>query len=315
MDEALRDQPWMPDEATSRAFAEAVAAFGERVDGLTPVSQDERVKPRWRDDDDPELTPQVVEAMAATQRMVLDEAATPELLAPVLWCACARQSRISHTAPDMLALLAVRLLMAQQAHVWLFGRPQMHARLSAVDALKRTLPHDLIRWILEHALADKSERVRRWAAVRVSSCEMRSVLPALLRAVKAEKEEKWRKWMTTMYHACDLGYHFVDDPEDDLIELVMRIVDDNSTGLSHTWHSREDFDRHGPMAIVEAESKEPEPYPKGLNPLPEAPSTPTPPWQLPVGRRPFVYSWLLRLEGPYLVDVLKERHLMRNRQA
>lgn len=302
------DQHWMPDEATCRAFAEAVAAFGERVDGLTPVSQDERVKPRWRHDDGQDMTPPVVEAMVATQRMVLDEAASPELLAPVLWCACARQSRISHTAPYLLALLAEHFLIARQAQVWLFGRRQMDARLSAVDALRGTLPHEMTRWMLERALADKSNRVRRWAAARVSSCEMRSVLPALLRAAKAEKEEKWRKWMTTMYHTCDLGYHFVNDPGDDLVELVMRTVDDISTGLSHTWHSREDFERHGPMAIVEAESKEPEPYPMGLNPLPEAPSTPTPPWQRPVGRRPFVYSWLLRLEGPYLVDVLKERH-------
>jgi len=306
----------MPDEATSRAFAEAVAAYGERVEGLTPVSRDERVGIASRHDRDPYFTPPVVEACAATQQMILDDEVTPERLAPVLWCAASKRKRISDMAPGMLGLLADQFPLARQAIVWLSGGRNMHSRRSAIKALNAGAPPEMVHQLLSQGLTDRAADVRFDATMGVSSCEARTVLPALLRAAKQESDANLRDLMTTMYHVCNVGYYFVEREDDErYIELQLRTVDLGYVGLQYGPVPKRLYDRIGPEATARLAAKRPEPYPTGINPLPTEPSTPTAPWELPENQRPWIYSVLLSMEGPLLIDVLEERHMARRQES
>ncbi|UYV14141.1 MAG: HEAT repeat domain-containing protein [Phycisphaera sp.] len=296
----------MPDAATSRAFAGAVAAFGERVDGLRPVSQDERVKPRWRHDDDPELTPPVVEAYAATYQMVIEDHATPRALAAVLWCAASRRTYVSDPGTDMLNFLAAQFNIAQQSIVWRSRCRIWYARRSALGSLSTRLPAGLNAALITSALADRSSRVRFMAARCVSGCEARSTLPALRRALQVEQDDATRAFMNTMYHTCDKGWHVSACAHDeDQVELCLRTVR-SGAGLSHTWHSKKLHDRIGPEMLATLAAKRPEPFPDGINPLPATPSAAEPIWLHSVAHRPYVDPGLAN--GASISKILKSRH-------
>lgn len=308
MDVAGSDQPWMPDEATSRAFGEAVAAFGERVDGLPPVSRDERVKTRFRRDDDPELTPPVVEAYAATYQMVNDDLATPRALAAVLWCAASRRTYVSEPGTDMLNFLAAQFNIAQQAIVWLSRSRHWYARQSALASLSIRLPADLNAAVITNTLADKSSSVRFMATRCVSRCEARSTLTALRRALQIEQDDATREFMDTMYHTCDKGFYFSPHIDDEgNIELCLRTVRvRNGVGLSYSWYSKKLHDRIGPEMLATLAAKRPEPFPDGINPLPAMPSTAEPIWLHSVAHRQYVDPGLAN--GASIPKILKSRH-------
>ncbi|MGD1914736.1 MAG: hypothetical protein ACFCBV_00915 [Phycisphaerales bacterium] len=309
------DPTWMPDEATSRAFADAVAAFGERVDGLTPVSRDERVKPRWRRLSDPYRTPVVIESLVATQRMILDEVATPELLAPVLWCASAKQKRIRLNAPDLLGLLSKHFVLSQQCLVWLFGLRKWHSRDTAVQALERSHPQEMSTWILKQALMDRVKQVRWRATLKVDRCELRSLLPDMLSAAQAEPEGHFREWQLAMYHTCDKGVHVADGDSRHEVDLRYRIEDSSFLHPLLCTCSRKELAELGAQAVAEQAAREDLPIPVKVTRVPDRPRPTKHAWEFPAGHRPAVYSMLLQIEGPYLVEVLQNRHFARSQDS
>lgn len=296
----------MPDEATGRAFDQAVAAFAERVDGLTPVSRDERVKPRFRRDDDPELTPPVVEAYAATYQMVIDDQVSPESLAAVLWCAASKGTYVSDPGTDMLNFLAAQSNIAQQAIIWLSRSRLWHVRRSALVCLSTRLPVGLNAAVITNALADRSSKVRFMATRCVSGCEARSTLPALRSALRVEQDDATRAFMDTMYHTCDKGWHISGCANDsDLVELCLRTVR-SGVGLSYSWHSKKLHDRIGPELLATLAAKRPEPFPEGINPLPAVPSAAEPIWLHSVSYRQYVNPGLAK--GASIPKILESRH-------
>lgn len=203
MAEQASDQPWMPDDATSRAFAAAVAAFGERVDGLTPVVEDTRVRKHARHYE--ELSPPAVEAIVEARELFVRGGAAPPDLGAVLWCALSRKLWQRRTAVSCLRLMSRHDLLCQQAVVWLMQQRQQYPRMVAADSVSNAMPIDLGRWVLNRGLEDKARGVRDVTTQSVLKSDDRHLLPALRRAADRESVELLKELMDTYFNIGSTG--------------------------------------------------------------------------------------------------------------
>lgn len=278
MDEGLRDQPWMPDEAIGRAFAEAVAGFGQRVEGLTPVAEDPKVRKHARHDED--LSPPAVEAIVDTRAVFVRDGATPADLGAVLWCAHSRKLWQRLTAVSCLSLLAEHYLVCQQALVWLLQQRQQYPRMVAVDAVSNAMPIDLVRWILKRGLEDKARNVRDVAMQEVLIADDRQMLPALQRAADCEGDELLKETMGTYFDIGSTGVFI----EARGASRTIASRDRWAGGMSYEFFSETTADEEQ-IAILEGRALR-----TWSAPMPEHRPTARPMWELRPSERPWLFT-------------------------
>ncbi|MEO1277882.1 MAG: hypothetical protein AAFV77_02885 [Planctomycetota bacterium] len=283
----------MPDEATSCAFADAVAAFGERVDGLTPVSEDSRVREHARHDD--RVSPPAVEAIVETQEVFVRDGAAPADFGAVLWCAQSRKLRQRLTAVSCLSLTSGHYVLGQQAVVWLMRHRHQYPRMVAVDAVSNAMPVDLARWILSRGLEDRARNVRDIATQGVLNADDRQMLPALQRASDCEADESLREMMATYFDVGSTGVHV--EARGTSRTIVSR--DRWTRGMCYEFSSEASADEEQ-AAILEGRASR-----TWSAPMPEHRPTASPWWELRPSERP----WLIKLiEGRDIAKLLQARN-------
>lgn len=268
----------MPDEATCRAFAEAVVAFGERVDGLTAVVEDPRVRKHARQYE--ELSPPAVEAIVEARETFVRDGAAPVDLGAVLWCAHSRKLWQRLTARSCLSLLAEHYLVCQQALVWLLRQRQQYPRMVAAEAVSNATPIDLARWILSRGLEDKARSVRDVATRGVLESDDRQMLPALRRAADCESDELLRKMMNEFFEIGSSGV-FIE------ARGARRTIASNDRwtgGMQYELFSAATADEEQ-VAILEGRALR-----TWSAPMPEHRPTARPLWELRPPERPWLFS-------------------------
>ena len=293
MDEALRDQPWEPDEATSRAFAEAVAAFGERVDGLTPMAEDPRVRKHARQHE--ELSPPAVEAIVEARQVFVRDGAAPADLGAVLWCAHSRKLWQRLTAVSCLSLMSGYYVLCQQAVVWLMQQRQQHPRMVAVDAVSNAMPIDLARWILSRGLGDKASNVRDIATQGVLESDDRQMLPALQQAAECEGDDLLREMMMTYFGIGSTGVFI----EARGTSRTIASRDRWAGGMSYEFLPETTADEEE-VAILEGRAMR-----TRSAPMPEHRPEERPLWELRPSERPWLFSLI---KGRDIAKLLRARH-------